>query len=203
MAQTNLKGDDIMGKMEFVDLIVSREKVDELYRAKLARNPVEDTAFSWYQFALANALSAKSLLSQVGVEEAKEITSKEVYDYLYKIGRATGERLGNPTDLDSYIEAYVIEEMSAIPVVPPIEIVERTNTRCVWGVRACQYRDGINKLREENPDYIDDDVVEVLKSRCSHDHGWANGFNPKMHFERVKFMLDGDDGCFFECEVPE
>jgi len=40
-----------------------------------------------------------------------------------------------------------------------------------------------------------------MKLWCAHDFGHFAGWNPDMKFERIKFMLDGDDCCEFVCGV--
>ena len=189
-------------KPELVEVIMSREMLDRLYEEKLARDPVGGVIAGQMQMTRANFLSAKAMLALADLETVKRTVAKVIYDFNYMLGRQRAEELGNPQDFDSYINEYVVKMMDAIAPVPPIEIIERTETRCVWGCRRCQYRDAIVKWREQYPDFVDDDVVEVLKSRCSHDHGWTIGFNPKIRYERVKFLLDGDDGCFFDCQLP-
>jgi len=195
------KEDRTMEKAEMVEVLVSREMADAMFQEKLSRDAVGGVMAGQMHMTLGNILSAKALLSVVGVDKAKEAVDKVIYDFMYELGKRKADELGNPTDLDSYLEAY-LKEMDAIPPVPPLEIVERTKNRCVFGVKRCLYRDSIYKFKEDFPEYIDADTLEVLKYRCSHDHGWAIGFNPKMKFKRTKFLLDGDDGCYFEVEVP-
>jgi hypothetical protein len=190
-----------MAKSELVEVLMSREMLDGLYEKKLGRDPVGGVIAGQMQMTRANFLSAKAMLALADLETVKETVAKVIYDFNYMLGRQRAEELGNPTDLDSYVAEYVVDIMDSIPPVPPIEILERSKNHCLWGCRRCQYKDGIEKWREAYPDFIDDDVVEVLKARCSHDHGWTIGFNPKIKYERVKFLLDGDDGCFFDCRL--
>jgi hypothetical protein len=190
-----------MEESELVQVLVSRKKVDELYQEKLGRDPVGGVIAGQRQMVRASILSAKALLSVMPLEEAKELISKVVFDFNELLGKERAAELGNPTDLDSYLKEYVFGIMDAILPVPPIEILERSEKRCHWGVRACQYRDAIMFWKEKYPDYVTDDVVEWLKARCTHDHGWTIGFNPKIKYERTHFMLDGDDGCFFMTEI--
>jgi len=190
-----------MEEIELVQILVSRDKVNELYQEKLGRDAVGGVIAGQRQMVRANILSGKALLSVKSLKEAKELISKVIYDFNYMLGRERAEELGNPTDLDSYVNEYVFKVMDAIAPVPPIEILERTETRCHWGVKSCQYRDAIMFWKEKYPEYVTDDVVEWLKARCTHDHGWTIGFNPNIKYERTQFMLDGDKGCFFMTEL--
>jgi len=188
--------------MELVQVLHSREKVTELHKAKIESFSQEAIVQSskWTK-AILHLLSSQMLIEGVGKEKAKQLTHKYIYDFNYKIGRAAAEKAGNPTDLDSFLEEYCVKAMGNIPAVPPQEIVERTAKRCVWGVRNCLYYEAVKKVTETFPELTDPDTMEVFKERCGMDEAWANGFNPKMKFKRIKFALDGDDGCYFECEV--
>jgi hypothetical protein len=191
-----------MDKAELVEAIMSREMLDKLYEEKLGKDPVGGVIIGQRQMTRANILSAKAMLALADLETVKKTVSQVIYDFNYMLGKKRAEELGNPTDLDSYVSEYVVNVMDSIPPVPPIEILERTKDRCLWGCTRCQYKDGIEFWRAAYPDYVDDAVFEVLKSRCTHDHGWTIGFNPNIQYERVKFLLDGDDGCFFDCRLP-
>ena len=191
-----------MGKTELVEVLMSREMLDKLYEEKLGRDPVGGVVAGQMQMTRANILSAKTMLALADLETVKKTVAQVIYDFNYVLGKKRAEELSKPTDLDSYVSEYVVNIMGSIAPVPPIEILERTKDRCLWGCRRCQYKDAIDRWREAYPEYVDDDVFEVLKSRCSHDHGWTIGFNPRIRYERVKFLLDGDDGCFFDCQLP-
>ena len=191
-----------MEKPELVEVLMSREMLDRLYEEKLRRGSAAGVIAGQMQMTRANFLSAKAMLALADLETVKKTVAQVIYDFNHMLGKRRAEELGNPPDFDSYINEYVVKMMDEIPPVPPIEILERTETRCVWGCRRCQYKDAIERWREACPDFVDDDVFEVLKARCSHDHGWTIGFNPNIRYERVKFLLDGDDGCFFDCQLP-
>jgi hypothetical protein len=150
-------------------------------------------------------LFAKALISLVGKEEAKKIISRTVTDTWYKRGRATAEELGNPEDLDSYID-IMIKRMARNPIAPPLEIVERTKNRVIFRETGCVIADVFEKFKKnvaEVARFGGDEVMEVSKARCDMDTAWANGFNPKMKFERTKFFLDGEGCCEFIAEIEE
>ena len=191
-----------MEKSELVEVIMSREMLDRLYEEKLGKDPVGGVIMGQMQMTRANFLSAKAMLALADLETVKKTVSQVIYDFNEMLGREAAEKLGNPTDLDSYIQVGMVELMDTIPPVPPLEVIERTEKRCLFGCQRCQYAESIWKWKDILGDYLDDDTLEVLKARCSHDLGWAKGFNPKMKMKRTEFLLDGDPGCYFEIEVP-
>jgi hypothetical protein len=189
-------------KKELVQVLMSREKLNEHHQEKLSRDALYNAHAAQKQVARANMLSAKTLLKAVDVEEAIRLTDETSYEFNYMMGRKRAEELGNPKDLDSMLYAYIAEMLNAIPWVPHAEILERSEKRIVWGNSKCMYADYIDQWRKEVPEFLTDDVYRVMCARCSHDHGWANGFNPDVQFKRVQFKLDGDPGCFFEMIAP-
>ncbi len=191
-----------MAKMELVHVLVDREKANELFEAKIAKARPEDLVAEWHwTLALYIILYCKMLVSAVGTEKAKETSEKVIHDFWYKVGKTAAQKLGDPRDLDSFLEEYLVKMMGDLPVVPPIEIVERTKNKCIFGVKRCLRLDAVKRIIEEFPELAEPETMEVVKAFCAHDEGWAKGFNPEMRFERIKFLFDGDDGCFFECEV--
>ena len=187
---------------ELVQVLMTRAKLNQFHQEKLSRDALYNAHAAQKQVARANMLSAKTLLKAVGVEEAVKLTEETSYEFNYMMGRKRAEALGNPKDLDSMLYAYIGELLDAIPWVPNAEFIERSEKKIVWGNTKCMYADYINEWRTEVPEFLTDDVYKVMCARCSHDHGWANGFNPDIEFKRVQFKLDGDKGCFFEMTAP-
>jgi hypothetical protein len=148
-------------------------------------------------------LLAKVLISQVGKEEARRLIGKAQYDMYYQMGREAAERLGNPQELDSFVEEYFVRQMGKRVLVPPTVFVERTKTRCVCRTPSCVLADAFMKIAHDPSQLarFGGDALEVAKARCDHDAGWANGFNPKMKFKRTKFLLHSDDCCEFVAEL--
>jgi hypothetical protein len=138
---------------------------------------------------------SKILLEQLGKEKAIELVKKARWDARYGKGKETAEKLGNPKDVHAYYNALE-EAMAKIPYVrTPSEIVERTKNRIIFRTTKCFLSDAILARN------LDKDLMDVVREYCNHDEGWAAGFNPDMKFERVKFLVDGDDSCQFLCEV--
>ena len=97
-----------------------------------------------------------------------------------------------------------------MPFIPPPEVLERTKTKIVYGIRFCHFANAIREFRENFPKIVDEDTLELLASRCDMEYaGRANGFNPDMKFKRIHYKLDDllggpkSKGCYFEAEVPE
>ena len=141
-------------------------------------------------------LFTKILIDQVGKERAKELIRKARYDAWYEMGRRAAEALGNPKDIDSYINEYIYKFMapSKKPYVPPQELERVSDKKAIFRTRRCFLAEALLK-------YGDKETLEVVKDHCCHDIAWANGFNPKMKFEMTKFFLDGDDCCEFTSEA--
>ena len=130
-------------------------------------------------------------------------------DETVSILKAAAEKRGNPKDLQSYL-AYQHEGLAGAPFIPPMEVLETSKTRVVAGIQICPFADSIRKITELFPDYVDQDMLEVVASRCKGlDSGRVNGFNPDIKFKHTHFKL-GDlignppsKGCYFEFEVEE
>jgi len=140
---------------------------------------------------------SKILLEQLGKEKAIELIKKARWGLRYDQGKEAAAKLGNPKDLDTFIEEYFIKKMDGLPFVPPIELRERTKNRVIAGAPVCFLSEAILKRN------LDKDLLDVVKAYCIHDEAWAAGWNPDMKVEKVKFLMDGDDSCDFLCEVEE
>ena len=140
---------------------------------------------------------SKILLEHLGKEKAVDVVKKARWDARYGRGRKTAEESGNPKDIDYFLESYFVKAMGLLPFVPPAEIRERTKDKAVVGVSQCFFAEAVRKH------HLDRDVLDVVKAYCNHDEGWAAGWNPDMKFEKVKFLLNGDDACDFLCEVKK
>jgi len=141
-------------------------------------------------------LFTRILIDQVGKEKAKELIRKARYDAWYEMGRKAAEALGNPKDIDSYINEYVYKFMSPgkKPYVPPQQLERVSDKKAIFRTRYCFLAKELLKERDK-------ETLEVVKAYCCHDIAWANGFNPEMKFELTKFFLDGDDCCEFTFET--
>ena len=138
----------------------------------------------------------KILIDQVGKEKAKELIRRARYDSWYEMGRKAAEALGNPRDIDSYINEYVYKFMSPgkRPYVPPQQLERVSDKKAIFRTRYCFLAKALLKDKDK-------ETLEVAKAYCCHDIAWANGFNPEMKFELTKFFLDGDDCCEFTFET--
>ena len=140
---------------------------------------------------------SRILLEHLGKEKAIELVKKARWDARYGRGREAAEKLGSPKDIDTFIEEYFVKAMDRLPFVPPAEIRGRAKDRVVAGVSKCFLAEAVQKHN------LDRDILDVVKAYCNHDEGWAAGWNPDMKFEKVKFLLNGDDSCDFLCEVKK
>lgn len=147
-------------------------------------------------------LFSRVLIDKFGKEEARALIEKARVDYNYKRGRAEAEKLGNPQDADGYIEK-MLEKQNLQPLGPDAKVSERTKNKVVFSTAPCIIADAYKALAAD-PKVVEmfgADAIEVAKAHCTHDRGWANGFNPKMKFQMTKFFLDGDDLCEFVAET--
>lgn len=199
--QTTLRAED---EMELVKIQVTREELNQMYVERHERWSKTDLSRQGqFLMATAHIQGARALLSVVGKEKAKEAMANAVGDFAYMEGRAAAEVRGNPKDLESYTK-YVQSSFTQAPFVPHREIVEETETYTVLGVQKCDWAQSIRELAEMFPDYVTQDVIEVVASRCDKlDSGRAHGFNSDREFERINFILDDlignppSNGCYF------
>jgi hypothetical protein len=190
-------------KEEMLTIIMSRDEKEQIRRDKWFKDLDHNVRIAQKQVARANMLSAKALLNAgLSVEQAKEVVRKTHFEFNYAIGRKRAEELGNPKDIDTFLEEYVGRMMRSIPWVDPCQVLEKTEKRVLWGGETCMYADMIQELRQDFPDTLTDDVYEIMKCRCVHDEGWALGFIPVMKYSQPEFILDGDARCLYDCEVP-
>jgi len=197
-------------EMDLVQILLPRKDIDEIVEhrhEKFSKSELSRQG-QWFM-ALAFIQGAKALLSVTSKEKAKEAMAKVVYDFAYMGAREAAEKRGNPKDLISYLE-FEEEALVGFPFIPPGEVFEKTKNRIVYGIQICPFADSVRELAEKYPNYVDQDVLEVVTSRCETlDTGRADGWNPDMKFKRTHFKLAdlvGDspsEGCYFEAEVPE
>ncbi|GAI19374.1 unnamed protein product, partial [marine sediment metagenome] len=134
-------------------------------------------------------------ISLVGEEEAGKLIKKARYDDYYERGRALAEKLGNPKDLDSYVENVFIKSKSPVWVAPGY-FAYRTKNKAVY--RTSNWCFKAESLKK----FVDKEMLEFLAEYyCVHDGALANGFNPDMKWEMTKNFLRGDDCCEFTFEV--
>ncbi|MFH1032018.1 MAG: L-2-amino-thiazoline-4-carboxylic acid hydrolase [Chloroflexota bacterium] len=141
---------------------------------------------------------SKVLISVVGKEEAGKLISKARYDIYHKAGKKVAERLGNPKDLDSYLEEYFLKSpRPEAPVwIAPGEFIYRTKNKAVR--RTSNYCFKAEAFKR----FADKEMLEFLgKYYCVHDIAWAEGFNPNMKIKLTKSFLFGDPYCEFTVEV--
>ncbi len=186
-----------MQEKKWVNVLIQKDRMKELSLAKMERFSREEIIeFEASLRAKDMFRLAKILIEQLGREKAKEIYEREIYSIYNKQGREAAEKLGNPSDLDTYLNVWAVEAMASIPAVQPPIITERTENMVRWGVTHCYYGDAYRKIG-------DPVTFEVIKSRCCHDIAWTHGFNPKIRIERTKFLLDGDDMCEWKCVLEQ
>ena len=148
---------------------------------------------------------AKSLVDIFGKEQAKKIIQDTVWKMWYDRGRAQAAAAGYPQDMDGFIKATMPKPGGGNPIVPPFEIVEKTNTRYVNRMNRCFIAEAYFRFKEgpEFERFGGEDVFEVVKARCIMDEARWVGFNPKMKVSRPKFFFDGDTCCEYVCELEE
>jgi hypothetical protein len=190
--------------MEFVKIKVTRDNLDKMYEERMDRyGKVQLAEQGQFLMALAHIQGAVALLKVTDKETAKKAMADSIGDFAYREGRAAAEVRGNPKDLESY-DRYVHSSFDAGPFIPYIEILEEDDTKIVEGIKHCPWAQSIRKMAEIYPEYVTQDVIEVVASRCDKlDTGRVSGFNPDIKFERIHFLLDDlignppSDGCFF------
>jgi len=167
-------------------MVTQDEKLASVSRRKLAELSMDA--------AVRNvALYSQILLEQLGKEAAMEVIYKKRFDDSYKVGRRNAEQLGNPKDIATLAEHG--DKGYDMPLVPPIEVIELTETRYHFRNEGCLMGEAILRLN------LDPDLLDLVKLWCTHDFGRMAGWNPDIAFQRPKFMLDGDDCCEFLCEL--
>ena len=186
-----------MGNAGFVSMVVSTERHRELELAKLdavSREKLVKSALAWRARNLFTVVEV--LISQVGKEKAKELIDEAQYSIFYKRGKEAAEKAGNPKDIEGYIKENTLNLLDHVPSAPIPEIVERTKNRYVFKCTKCYQAESLLEFAAGESvgmvkgEYCleDKEALEVVKYCCPHDKGWANGFNPDMKFERVKFF---------------
>jgi hypothetical protein len=153
-------------------------------------------------------LFANVLISEFGKEKAGKIISEARHKGPFEEGKKTAAKLGNPKNIDSYIDNYFlrptperIEEYWAKSTkapfwVAPTHFAYRTNNKAV--VRTSDYCFKAMAIKR----FADEEMCKFLGDYyCIHDVAWANGFNPEMKYKITKNFLWGDDCCEFTFEV--
>lgn len=185
-----------MEQTELLTMLVTKEQHHQLALAKMESLSKEQLVEGLMLMRARDIFTlVRLLVSQVGKEKAKQLIEEVQYAAAYQRGKAAAEKAGYPTDVDGYIEANS-SFMRKIPASIPSVVVERTKKRFVSRNIRCLPAEALLKVGAEDPE-----TLEVVKYICPHDTAWAHGFNPKMKFERTKFLLDGDDCCEFVTEV--
>jgi len=185
-----------MEKGNMVTTRLSREQFRSLWLAKMDSVGSEKLAESIFDLrARSIFILVKVIISLVGKEKAKELIEEAQYSNFYKRGKEAAEKVGNPTDVDSFLELKGGGLLGNLPFLTPPEIVEKTKNRLVTTCTRCLEAESLLKVGAGDPE-----TLEVAKYCCPHDTAWANGFFPNMKFQRTKFLLDGDDCCEFVAE---
>ena len=178
-------------EMELITIGITRKELNQMYIERHERWSKTDlTRQGQFMMAVAHIQGAVALLKVVGKEKAKEAMADSIGDFAYMEGRAAAEVRGNPRDLESY-EKYMASSFESASFIPHVEIMEETDTYKVEGIQICPWAESIRQMAKMFPDYVTQDVIEVVASRCDKlDSGRAFGFNPDRKFERVRFLLD-------------
>jgi len=138
---------------------------------------------------------SKLLIDAVGKEEAGKLVEKTRYEEMYVMGRAMAERLGNPQDLDSLLEAFKYKSAPWVGL-GPLYYAYRTEKKATLRTsNFCFEAEAIKKV-------ADKEMREwFARYFCIHDRAWSIGFNPKLRFKQTKSLLIGDDYCEFVFEL--
>jgi len=160
-----------------------------------SREELLEMAFGGMMGAESLVMFSKLLISAVGKEQAKKLIEKARYDLVYPRGRASAQKLGNPKDLNSLIENYLVKSPPWVGL-RPLSISYRTEKKAVLrDEKFCFVAEAIKKV-------ADREMQEFLgECFCVHDLAWTNGFNPGIKFEQTKSLLKGDDCCEFVFEA--
>ena len=169
-------------------MVTLDEKLESVSRRELADLGMDASARNI-------ATYSQMLLDELGKERAMDVIYKQRYDFFYAIARKSAEAQGNPKDFKTLAERS--KDSFDRPFVVPSEIVELTETRYRFRSKGCLIGNAILKLN------LDQDLLDVVKLWFTHDFGHFKGWNPDMKFDRLKFILDGDDCCEFVCEMEE
>lgn len=122
---------------------------------------------------------------RIGLNAAKDVVQKIHEDMSRDYGRACAEEKGSNTMADlaevvsGWAQGGALEE----------EGIELTDTRYIFNVTRCRYAE---KYRELG-------VAEFGNClSCCRDEPFAEGFNPKIRFERTQTIMDGAPYCDFK-----
>jgi hypothetical protein len=136
----------------------------------------------------------------VGKDKAKELIKEARWEDWYQRGKEAGEKLGFPSDLESYFNAYFGTEMPKLPFLARVDLSkcdEKTENRIVLSSRDFCIGRAIAKLGDQ-------EIKEIGKEAyCIHDIAWAKGFNSKIACRITKIFYDGDDCCQFVWEIEK
>lgn len=143
---------------------------------------------------------AKLLVSAVGKEKAIELIKKARQDRYYKAGVERAKALGNPNDLDTYLQDTFIECSAMPPWVQQGEVLQKTDRMVVVRTPNC----GIARAIKDNPG-ADPETIDVIhRGYCQHDETFASGFNPKLKLVNTRnAVADPEDNCEFRIELED
>jgi len=160
-----------------------------------SREEIVEMAFDSLIGTPSLVMFAELLIDAVGKEEAGKLVEKARYDREYAIGKATAEKLGNPQDLNSLLEAFTLKVPPWVGLGPS-NFIYRTEKKAVRKTSSfCFEAQAIKKA-------ADREMQEwFARYFCIHDGAWAIGFNPKLKFKQTKNFLRGDDCCEFVFEL--
>ena len=140
------------------------------------------------------------LVSLVGKDKAIELIKKARWSRYNKAGADRANALGNPKDLDTYVQDYLIENNSMPPFVHQGEVLERTKKMIKIRFPGCF----IAKAIKAHPE-ADAETIEVIcKGYCQHDQAYTKGFNPKITLTILRYaIVDPENKCDFQIEIEE
>lgn len=142
-------------------------------------------------------LLTRLLIDALGKEEAGKQIKKARYEQAYQQGRQLAEKLGNPQELDDYIEHIWINQKMPWWVDPGV-FLYRTKTKAVIRTSyKCYLFEGFRNQLTDDPElqkFLGDNY-------CVRDSGVAKGFLPKMKCTQTKSFFWGDPYCEWEFEV--
>lgn len=139
------------------------------------------------------------LIEALGKEEAAKRIKKAQYDTAYKQGRQLAESLGNPQELDDYIENVFINQRSPWWVKPGVFLYRDKNRAVYRTSYTCLLADEFKKQLKD-----DQELLNFLADNyCVRDGAIAQGFLPGMKFKHAKNFFRGDPYCEFEFWVEK
>ncbi len=142
----------------------------------------------------------KLVISLVGKNKAIELIKRARSSHFHKAGVERAMALGNPQDLDTFVQDYLIETNLMPPFVHRGQIFERNEKMVKVRFPDCF----IARAIKTHPE-ADTETIEVIcQGYCQHDHAYARGFNPKINLTILSnAIVDPENKCDFQVEIED